>query len=59
MIIKCIKCGKDGIGRYSPDLDIDGIGFCKEHQEDVMLGYAALISGDKEMAESFFKGEKE
>ena len=56
-IIKCIKCGKKGIGRLSPDLDIDGIGFCEKHKEDVMLGYYALLKGDKETTEIFFKKE--
>lgn len=34
--MKCIKCGAEALNRWSPDLDIKGIGFCDEHQEEVM-----------------------
>ena len=31
----CIKCGKPATKRYSPDLDIKGIGMCDKHEEEV------------------------
>ena len=34
---KCIKCGKSAYRVYSPDLDIEGIGMCSEHQDEITL----------------------
>ena len=31
----CVKCGKRATKRYSPDLDLNGIGMCDEHEEEV------------------------
>ena len=33
----CIKCGAPATKRYSPDLDIKGIGMCTEHTDEVMM----------------------
>ena len=33
----CIKCGVPATKRYSPDLDIEGIGMCDEHEQEVKL----------------------
>jgi hypothetical protein len=47
--MKCRICGKKAIYKYSPDLDIDGLGACKKHKEDVFMAYYILISkGEKE-----------
>ncbi len=35
--LTCIKCGALATKRYSPDLDVKGIGMCDEHEEEVML----------------------
>ena len=35
--MNCIKCGAKASRTYSPDLDIKGIGMCKEHEEEIML----------------------
>lgn len=35
--LTCIKCGAPATKRYSPDLDVKGIGMCDEHEEEVML----------------------
>jgi hypothetical protein len=35
--MECIKCGSKATKTYSPDLDIKGIGMCKEHEEEIML----------------------
>ena len=35
--MECIKCGKPATIRYSPDLDIKGIGMCDEHEEEIKL----------------------
>lgn len=45
----CVICGKKAAFRYSPDLDIQGVGACKKHNEDVRLAYVMLItSGEKD-----------
>lgn len=33
--MKCIKCNKKAEFRYSPDLDIKGIGMCEEHKKEI------------------------
>ena len=33
----CIKCGIPSTKKYSPDLDIKGIGMCDEHEEEIKL----------------------
>jgi hypothetical protein len=35
--LKCIKCEKPATIRYSPDLDIEGIGMCDEHEKEIKL----------------------
>ena len=35
MSTNCIKCGKTATKRYSPDLDLNGIGMCDEHEEEI------------------------
>ena len=35
--MECIKCGAKATKRYSPDLDIKGIGMCDEHQEEIRM----------------------
>ena len=31
----CVKCGKKATKRYSPDLDLNGIGMCDDHAEEI------------------------
>lgn len=33
----CVKCGAPATKRYSPDLDIKGIGMCDKHQEEIQI----------------------
>ena len=35
--LTCIKCGAPATKRYSPDLDVKGIGMCDEHEEEIKL----------------------
>jgi hypothetical protein len=35
--MECVKCGTKATKRYSPDLDIKGIGMCDEHAEEIRL----------------------
>lgn len=42
--MKCIECGKEATKRYSPDLDIKGIGMCDEHEEKLSLDIIVAVS---------------
>jgi hypothetical protein len=35
--MECVKCGAIATKRYSPDLDIKGIGMCDEHAEEIKM----------------------
>ena len=35
--MECIRCGNPATKKYSPDLDIKGIGMCDEHEEEITL----------------------
>jgi hypothetical protein len=35
--MECVKCGAKATKRYSPDLDIKGIGMCDEHAEEIQM----------------------
>lgn len=39
----CRVCDKQAVGCFSPDLDIVGLCFCKEHREYVMIEYMTII----------------
>lgn len=54
----CNVCDKQAIGCFSPDLDVRGICFCKEHQEEVFTVYGILMQGTPEMAKSLMKNWK-
>lgn len=46
---KCVVCGKKAWKSFSPDLDIQGIGTCKKHIEQVRLAYLCLLQGGEDM----------
>ena len=46
--MKCYKCDKEAIARLSPDLDIKGMGYCKDHETLIKLAYMVLITEGKE-----------
>jgi|FLOH01.1.fsa_nt_gi hypothetical protein len=53
--MKCYKCDKKAIGRLSPDLDIKGIPFCKEHKEFIMMAYMVLITEGEDSFKKIIK----
>ncbi len=53
---KCIICDKKATKRFSPDLDIRGLGSCDKHENDVQFGYVMLMQGDDKMFEAWLKG---
>ncbi len=48
MSLQCVKCGEPATRRFSPDLDIEGIGSCDNCLDDVRMAYASLIMGGDE-----------
>jgi len=53
--MKCEICGQEATHRLSPDLDIDGLGGCDKHGEDMQIAYYILLNiGEKEY-QSFLK----
>ena len=49
-------CSKKAITRYSPDIDIQGVGACKEHR--VHVHFDLLMKLDKSFYELFEKKPK-
>jgi len=54
-IAKCIVCQKNAIARFSPDIDIQGIAFCRSHKDIVTLAYMLLMQGDRIRFEELIK----
>jgi hypothetical protein len=52
--LTCIKCGAPATKRYSPDLDIKGIGMCDEHKNEIMMDLM-VTQFDKKGWEKFEK----
>ena len=53
--MKCEICGQEATHRLSPDLDIDGLGGCDKHREDVQIAYYILLNEGFEACQSFLK----
>jgi hypothetical protein len=45
------KCSKEAIGRYTVDLDISGLGFCKKHKSDISSAILWTVLGMEELAQ--------
>lgn len=50
--MNCVKCGKPATKRYSPDLDIRGIGSCDGCSDSVFMAYAVLMQGSRDGSEN-------
>ncbi len=50
----CIKCGAPATKRFSPDLDINGIGVCDLHELEVR-NYLLVAQFDKDGWKKFEK----
>jgi len=44
------KCKKEAVGRYTVDLDIKGLHYCKQHKKDISAAILWTILGIEEMA---------
>jgi hypothetical protein len=51
--MKCELCEEEAIYRFSPDLDIDGLGGCYKHKKSVEIAYYILLNEGIEAFNSF------
>ena len=56
--MKCSICGKKATIRLSPDLDIQGLGACKKHEDDMMIAYILLTKDGVKEYNEFIKIQK-
>jgi hypothetical protein len=54
----CVICNKYAKFRFSPDLDISGLGACNKHLEDVRIIYSLLLSGNEDLAYKLINSAK-
>ena len=47
--MKCAVCDEPAASRFSPDLDIQGVGTCHTHFDQVQLAYMFLLNGHEDM----------
>ena len=60
--MECIKCGAPATKRYSPDLDIKGIGMCGEHEDEIKLDLLVTQfdpKGWEKFEKKYFKPKKD
>lgn len=57
-VLKCEICGKKATKRFSPDMDIVGIGSCTKHLDDMIIAYMILIQEGMKPYEDFIKSLK-
>ena len=53
--MKCELCEEEAVYRFSPDLDIDGLGSCGKHKKEVGIAYYILLNEGLEAFHSFLK----
>jgi hypothetical protein len=56
--MKCEICNNEAAYRFSPDLDIDGLGACETHKEFVQLAYYILLNEGEKAYNSFINSLK-
>lgn len=54
----CTICNDPAVGSFKIDLDIQGIGFCKEHESLVQCGFFFLLQGNLKEAEKILSPKK-
>lgn len=47
--------GKGIYWRDNAKMDINGIGFCKEHEDVIRAGYIALVTGNEKLFKQLIK----
>jgi hypothetical protein len=53
--MKCEICGEEAVYRFSPDLDIDGLGACETHKEKMEYAYFILLNEGLKPFQSYMK----
>ena len=56
--MKCEICGEEAVYRFSPDLDIDGLGSCEVHKGNVEIAYYILLNDGLKAFQSFINSLK-
>lgn len=54
----CIICNAPAVSVIKPDIDLTGIGMCKEHEKVVNLIYVVMICQGYEEAMKLLKSEQ-
>lgn len=57
--MKCEMCGQEATHKFSPDLDIDGLGSCETHKEKMQMAYYILLHEGMEAFQSVLKSLQE
>jgi len=53
--MKCEICNGEAVYRFSPDVDIEGLGACEKDREYVQAAYIILVNEGSEAFNSFMK----
>jgi len=53
--MKCEICNGEAVYRFSPDVDIEGLGACDKDKESVQMAYIILLNEGLEPFKSFLK----
>lgn len=56
--MKCEVCNKKATGHIKVDVDISGIGYCKEHEKEVSSGFFILVTLGLPQYERYIKSLK-
>lgn len=56
--MQCSACHKEAIGVIRPDLDLKGVGYCKEHKRDVEIGLLMMLEGEDKYMDRLVRGKK-
>lgn len=57
-VYPCNVCGVDAVACYRPDMDIKGLCFCTEHQNEVQMVYMSIGSVPESVIKSLMAGWK-
>lgn len=53
--MRCEICKKKAVYKFSPDIDIQGLGACEKHKKDMTIAYMLLFQQGEEEYRAFIK----
>lgn len=56
--MKCEICGREATFSLSPDLDINGLGVCGEHRQEMKSAYNILVQEGEEAYKKYIEDLK-